>query len=188
MGIAAVCALIFVNFAAKDPEIARQLPAFSFIIAVLAACAAVLAAWSASRSLELVRATTRPFLNIATPALAPVVPDAKPAVDMVIHNTGNLPADEVSIVVEVKDKVSQENWLPVESAHASICFPGEHICLSYLSDLSAGGLVGGSMMRVKVDYHYGRRLVGTTCRAFSLSEDGPVGMVFSAVPKEACWT
>lgn len=141
-----------------------------FAIAVVAAVAAVWAAWSASRSLESVRATTRPFLNIATPALAAVAPGAEPAFDMVIHNTGTLPADDVSIVMEVlKDKWVRERVTEI----VSICFPDERITLTHpVKYLVTGEDLGEVVLCVTVDYRYKQRQEGcTTTRTFSVRGD-----------------
>ena len=194
MGIAAVCALIFVNFVAKDPEVARQLPAFSFIIAVLAACAAVLAAWSASRSAEFVRVTTRPFLNISTPSLGVVPSGDDPSVDIIIRNTGNLPADEVSIFADVfvqEDGGGREENLIVEvSEYLSSCFPGEKIVLNHPVRGLFGGLeVNEVVMRVTVEYrHKHRQGKCTTSRTFSVFLMAPCGAGFRPRAGEDNWT
>lgn len=194
MGIVAVCALVFVNFVAEDPEVAGQVPAFSFIVAVLAACGAVLAAWSASRSLELVRATTRPFLNISTPSLGVVPPGDDASIDIIIRNTGNLPADEVSILADVFVQEDggdrEENLIVKVSEYLSICFPGEKIVLNHPVRGLFGGLeVNEVVMRVTVEYrHKHSQGKCTTSRRFSVFLMTPGGAGFRPRAGEDKWT
>ncbi len=108
---------------------------------------------------------------------------------MVIRNTGILPADEVSVVVEFGDGIGNVRSLSAVPAHEAICFPDERIVLSYsASDLLAWLHVGGdSVMRVKVDYTYGRGKRGAVGRAFTLAKSGVGEIIFSPVVGEAYW-
>lgn len=88
----------------------------------------------ASKSLQLSRATTRPFLNIlggVTVIWSRNDGSPTPVNYFVIHigNTGIFPADHVSVVLNVSKTNSdnQKHLFVVEGEIPSICFPGEEI-------------------------------------------------------------
>ena len=188
--IATILALVIVLFV----DIENIPPGVSFIIAVVAALAALLAANKANESVELVKATTRPFLNIATPALAAGTPDAEPAFNVVIRNTGNLPADEVSIFADVFVQEDgggrKENLIAKLVNYSSICFPGEKIVLNHLVKALCGGLgLNEVVMRVTVEYrHKYRQGICTTVRTFSVFLVPPGGAEFKPTAGKDYWT
>lgn len=105
----------------------------SIVIATVAAFNAVTASLIASKSLELSRATTRPFLNVVGISVIWSRNDGSPTPVnyFVIHigNTGIFPADHVSVVLNVSKTNSdnQKHLFVVEGEIPSICFPGEEI-------------------------------------------------------------
>lgn len=106
---------------------------FSIAIATIAALNSARASVVASKSLELSRATTRPFLNVVGISVIWARNDGSPTPVnyFVIHigNTGIFPADHVSVVLNVSKTNSdnQKHLFVVEGEIPSICFPGEEI-------------------------------------------------------------
>ena len=106
----------------------------SIVIATVAAFNTVRASLIASKSLELSRATTRPFLNVVggiSVIWSRNDGSPTPVNYFVIHvgNTGIFPADHVSVVLNVSKTNSdnQKHLFVVEGEIPSICFPGEGI-------------------------------------------------------------
>ena len=107
---------------------------FSIAIATIAALNSARASVVASKSLELSRATTRPFLNVVggiSVIWSRNDGSPTPVNYFVIHigNTGIFPADHVSVVLNVSKTNSdnQKHLFVVEREIPSICFPGEEI-------------------------------------------------------------
>ena len=106
---------------------------FSIVIATIAALNSVRASDVASKSLELSRATTRPFLNVVGISVIWSRNDGSPTPVnyFVIHigNTGIFPADHVSVILNVSktNNDNQKHLFVVEGEIPSICFPGEEI-------------------------------------------------------------
>ena len=106
---------------------------FSIVIATIAALDSVRASDVASKSLELTRATQRPFLNVLGITVIWSRNDGSPTPVnyFVIHisNTGIFPANQVSVVLNVSktDSDNQKHLFVVEREIPSICFPNEEI-------------------------------------------------------------
>lgn len=81
-----------------------------------------------TEALELTRATTRPFLNVSTPKS--IV--AQSSMELVICNTGNIPADRVEILctlctMEKEEVVKEYELTPWTKQAPSIYFPGDEV-------------------------------------------------------------
>jgi len=105
----------------------------SLFIAVIVAIVALWALKITGNSLELTRATQRPFLNVLGITVVWSRNDGSPTPVnyFVIHisNTGIFPANQVSVVLNVSktDSDNQKHLFVVEREIPSICFPGEEI-------------------------------------------------------------
>jgi hypothetical protein len=164
---------------------------WSWLIAVLALAFAVFLGWNtgypialsfviavfsigiASRALHLTRATTRPFLNIKVNLLK------WDAVNRVIfaveaENTGNLPADQVTINCSFYKGTDDDNALcslELEKPIQSIIFPAETAKTTYLIKSSDRDRLTHIRSRVNVIVNYQNKLTKqqhTTKRMFRM--------------------
>ena len=149
-------------------------------IAIVAALAAVAAAYWAGRAGELVRATARPFLNVAEVRLQVARGGVDPTVCVAVRNTGSLPADQVGVEVflrEYEDMDGMGKPLDEHLVLPGICFPGEAIGpSSHVMSPQQRELIAGKFVVVRVTYQ--SRASGTaheTVRGFWVSprEEAP---------------
>jgi len=136
--------------------------AFAFISIVIATFFASRSLRMTSQSLELTRATQRPFLNLSRIDVVwreNAIHDSHLQYFIIdINNTGSLPADNVSlrcIVWKTRSKV--KHVLDSEVSNASICFPNEEIQNLRFSDTNQKkrlvAKVGGKIqVRIEIDY------------------------------------
>lgn len=111
-------------------------------IASMAALSSVIASFIASSSLELAkgslkltrdsleltRATTRPFLSIAKATFRSISPNGKSEVKLLLCNTGALPANKVSIELELyqlENEGANETSLGIRKQNLPIFLPKE---------------------------------------------------------------
>jgi hypothetical protein len=167
LGILALLILpiLYLAWVNRDPSKgAELLPHASFLIAAIAA---IIAAYSAdaalsstklaSKSLELARTTTRPFLNVHVNLVKGFSLD-RAILALTIQNTGNLPADHVTVECSwylVKGEGTEECSLKSEKACQSIIFPSDKAETTYLveGEAEVGELTNpGSRVKVIVNY------------------------------------
>lgn len=111
---------------------------FAFLSIIVATSFSSKSLRTANKSLELTRDTQRPFLNVVTADSEPDVPamlydNNYFRITLQVKNTGNLPADEVSISCFLYTQNEIENNNPLEHAEysPSIYFPQDTIAHTF---------------------------------------------------------
>ena len=145
----------------------------SGIIAFLAyssIVAALYAIFVSMKSLQLTRATQRPFLNVTRISVHwsgdSVHPSPLNYIFIGISNTGNFPADNVSFLFNVwRSKNKRKHLLQMEAADTSIYFPNvDNPNLMFREASKKNRLIAnlGDKIRVQIEIGYYNKLTKTT--------------------------
>ena len=145
----------------------------SILIAITAAWSSIIASIITSKSLELTRATTRPFLTFSEVNFYTVwtALHKGPAVKLVLRNTGSLPAKEVSAELELfqLEKKEDTGERPIfyqyndrkiifhHKSNLSIYFPGEESPVSFFLKPEIWNEIVTSrktLMEIKIKYQF----------------------------------
>jgi len=190
-------------------ELHVRLQFVSIMIAIFAALYAARAARSASdsvkianesaniaqTSLELVRSTTRPFVNMSSLKITPYdTKETKLNIYMVFRNSGNLPADHLAFIVERIN--ANEECLPKvvyeKEELAAIIFPNEE--LGHPFDIKRNILFSAAISnaRLSLTVKYKNEKAGKeyhTTRSFEI-ENRNIGGKFpnKPIPKLSSWS
>ena len=145
-------------------------------------------------SLELSRATTRPFLNVSVSETILT----QSTLELIICNTGALPADKVEILCTLctmeNEVVIKEYELPTWNKAPSIYFPGDEVGPTYHwsprdYDFTDDSTRGKTLIRVTIDYR--NRLTQeahTTTRVFMAEVSNMQGQyLLMPIPKYDSW-
>jgi hypothetical protein len=146
------------------------------------------------QSLELSRATTRPFLNVSVPKSTLFQSELR----LVICNTGALPADKVEILCTLRtmenEEVIKEYELPTWNKAPSIYFPGDEVGPVYRwtpteCDFANNNMREKTLIRVTIDYR--NRLTQeahTTTRIFVAKESNIYAQyLLEPIPRYDAW-
>ena len=166
---------------------------FSIVIATMAALNAGISSIVASKSLELTRATARPFLTITS-----IVYQPPNIVILTICNTGAFPPDSntfQTIFSLTKDfsELNDFNKLSVPTIQESPpIFPGEKLQLDlYLGQNSTEYVNGGKEIYVKTDIKYiyngGKRDFTSRISHLPKSDKKRVRLPFSILSEGSSW-
>ena len=121
-------------------------------------------------SLELSRATQRPFLHVSRISLVWSRIDRKPNnIDyfvIAINNTGNLPADKLSIdfhVFKANEKRKKSKFIAIEPL--AVCFPNQEIINLKFSESNANNkllLACGDELNIQIKVNYSNKITSTS--------------------------
>lgn len=148
---------------------------FSIVIATIAALNSVRASDVASKSLELTRATQRPFLNVESDVTCYMYPKSIGRIIVGINNKGNFPADEVSASCEMRriKRSAVDNFsIPFQDGkeyYPSYCFPDDDI--QYFFEKGGIQMEHEDKLEVYITIKYKNKLTEEkhkTIRAFSM--------------------
>lgn len=143
----------------------------SIIVGATAALFAGIAAAIALGSLRLTRASQRPFLTVVEEPQEPLVigEKANPRVILHVENTGNLPADRVSVLCGLRTAVNKDVVVALRHSPAdldpSIYFPGVNVghtfymCKEKFHELTKGEY--SIVINIKYDNKVARKKCGT---------------------------
>lgn len=193
--------IIYLKVVSRD-EPSALLENASFSIASIAVIVAVVSALIARRSLEkteaaleLTRNTTRPFLNVSTPKS--IVTQS--SMELVICNTGSLPADKVEIfctlcTMENENVIKEYQLTPWRKEAPSIYFPGDEVGPSYLWSPKEYAFTDDETrkkLRIRVTIDYRNRLTHETYRTSRTFLTAVTNQAYcyqlTPIPREDSW-
>jgi len=167
----------------------------SIVIASIAALSSVRASVVASKSLELTRATQRPFLNVEGSVTCKIYPKSIGRIIASINNTGNFPADGVSASCEVRriKRNAVDNFsIPFQDEkeyYPSYCFPGDDI--QYFFEKGGIEMEREDKVEVYITIKYRNKLTEEkhkTIRAYSMIfTTGDRNEILSPYPQGDYW-
>ncbi|MDH5364544.1 MAG: hypothetical protein OEW82_05195 [Dehalococcoidia bacterium] len=148
-----------------------------------------------SKSLELTRATTRPFLTLS--GYKVILPSSRVDMEIVllIRNTGSLPADSVSIDVilaAVNDADETERQLEkYELVKNAIYFPTIDETLHVVPSSDISKLILDEKAKIRIIMNYQHRLVKENCQtvlSYKIFKAVEGNYLFRPLPKESSWS
>lgn len=166
----------------------------SIVIASIAALSSVRASEMASKSLELTRATTRPFMTYSKFGIT--FPSDLAILHIWICNTGVHPADNVSVDIAlftIASKDGKEQPLTSPFRTSALFFPKQELIFSFgVEDPKHVDLIKAekTLVRISIDYQY--TLTGTkhqTVQAFKLlkGKSGITSFALQLVSDKSYW-
>jgi hypothetical protein len=184
-------------------SVAFQPEAISIVVATLAAIFAGVSALLSRKSLQIVRRTQRPFVNVSRLPLFGIYDfhnqqTTIQGINFNVSNRGNFPADNLSITCEVniKDMNSDMHYLSLkkeEPAIPTILFPSEEVQAVFEEkgdDSSALKIAPNDRLTIKLTINYKNILLNEnhrTIRVWQTAQVGPCANRLIPLPNMECW-